>query len=186
MRWRMLAEITQALSRLRDSGLYQSRAVYDLAMLHNRYLPELSRIQDSMKYPHVMRILAEEAVEQLLQRMSFLGITGNPSSDTSPPYWRQYVEAVQRGELFGAEYSRFLRAAHLAEGILENSYLQEPSEMGYKEQRYAYALSKEPLPAWFIPETVMQYLEEIITAYGFLWFAVVDYAESRYYEQKGA
>ena len=61
----MLAEITQALSRLRDSGLYQSRAVYDLAMLHNRYLPELSRIQDSMKYPHVMRILAEEAVEQL-------------------------------------------------------------------------------------------------------------------------
>lgn len=182
----MLGEIEQVLSRLRDSGLCQSRAAYDLAMLRNRYLPELGRIQDSMKYPHVMRILAEEAVERLLLRMGFLGITNSPPSNTSPLYWRQYVRAVQDGELFGAEYSRFLKAAHLAEQILEDSYLQEPSERGYKEQRYAYALSNEPLPAWFIPETVMRYLEEIITAYGFLWFAVVDYAESRYYEQKGA
>lgn len=182
----MLGEIEQVLSRLRDSGLYQSRAAYDLATLRNRYLPELGRIQDSMEYPHVMRILAEEALERLLLRMSFLGITNSPPSKASPPYWRQYVEAVQNGELFGAEYSRFQRAAHLADQILEDSYLQEPSERGYKEQRYAYALSTDPLPAWFVPNKILQYLEEIITAYGFLWFAVVDYAESRYYEQKGA
>lgn len=182
----MLVEIEQVLSRLWASGLSQSRAAHDLAMLHNRCLPELIQVQKSMGYPHVMRILVEESIERLLLRMNSLGIASSTLLFEPPPYWHQYVDAVQAGELFGVEYFRFQKAERLAKQILEDSYIQEPSELGYKEQRYAYALSDAPLPEWFIPEKVLQYLEEIITAYGLLWFAVVDYAESQYYEQKGA
>jgi len=41
------------------------------------------------------------------------------------------------------------------------------------------------MPEWFSPKGVMERLVEIVTAYGFLWYSVVDYAEEQYYA-KGA
>ena len=152
--------------------------------------------READRQEHNVELIASENIASAGVRAAQGSILTNKYAEGYPNkrYYggTEYIDQVEQlaidrvKELFGAEYSRFQRAAHLADQILEDSYLQEPSERGYKEQRYAYALSTDPLPAWFVPNKILQYLEEIITAYGFLWFAVVDYAESRYYEQKGA
>jgi len=135
-----------------------------------------------------MRILAEEAVEELYYRMSYLGI---PLEDEQcapgPQYWASYIRAVHSGELLDNEYSRFRAAQKLMGIFLDHSYIDDDeNDTGeYKVLRYAYAQSEGPMPAWFSAEKVMRYLEEIVTACGFLWFSIVDYAEEQYYA-KGA
>lgn len=184
----MLREVGQALLRLQASGLSLSRAASDLRQLHDRYLSVLEHVQDSAGHPHIMRILAEETVEGLVYRMNYLGIPmGGSEWRKSPPYWIRYMEAVHSGEVLDTEYRRFQEARKQAEFLLSHSYIDESviDFWGYKEQRYAYALSDTPMPAWFVPEHVMRQLEEIVTAFGFLWFSIVDYAEEQYYA-KGA
>lgn len=183
----MLIELEQALVRLHRFGLSSSRAARDLTGLHNLYTGELKRIASSSEHPHVMRILSEEAVERLELRMNALGITvGTSDEGTTPAYWRRYLAAIRSGELLDAEYQRYLNAAKLTILFLDQSYVDETTDLDYKTQRYAYALSSGPLPDWFIPRKVVGILEEIITAYGFLWFSVVDYAEGLYCQAKGA
>ncbi len=178
----MLTEVAQALFRLENSGLSSSRAARGLRQLHNRYSGILGRVRDSALHPQVMRILAEEAVEDLTGRFYCLGI---PLEKTDlrpvPLYWRNYIQAIQSGELLDTDYTRFQEALALAAPFLDDSYIQEES-LGddYKTMRYAYALSSLPLPSWFSPAGVMERLEEIVTACGFLWFAIVDYAEEQY------
>lgn len=153
----MLAEVEQALLRLEISGLSSSRAAYDLWQLHNRYTSVLERIAGCTAYPHVMRILAEEAIEGLSGRFTCLGIPMKDSpGGQAPLYW--------------TEYTRFLKAQTLMEPFLNDSYIDEAlfQYEDYKTKRYAYALSDLPLPVWFTPEGVLQSLEEIITAFGFL------------------
>ena len=135
-----------------------------------------------------MRILAEEAVEGLCVRFQSLGI---PIEDDhlplpAPLYWSNYLQAVNRGELLDIDYVRFQKALILADPFLNDSYEEEERIQGdYKTMRYAYALSDLAMPEWFSPPDVMKRLEEIVTAYGFLWFAVVDYAEEQFI-MKGA
>lgn len=135
-----------------------------------------------------MRILAEEAIEELSGRFIYLGIPmGDFHREQAPLYWTSYLSAIQDGMLLGAEYMRFLTAQTLMEPFLDDSYTEESlfEDEDYKTRRYAYALSDFPLPDWFTPEGVLQRLEEIVTAFGFLWFSVVDFAEEQYYA-KGA
>lgn len=167
-------------------GLSSSRAARDLTGLHNLYAGELKRIASSSEDPHVMRILSEEAVERLELRMNVLGIVYASGEEKAPAYWRRYLAAIHSGELLDAEYQRYLNAAKLTLLFLDQSYVDETTDLDYKTQRYAYALSSGPLPDWFIPGKVVGILEEIITAYGFLWFSVVDYAEGLYCQAKGA
>ena len=182
----MLTEMEQALWRLRCSGLSSSRAATDLRQLHDRYAGVLERVQSSANHPQVMRILAEEAVEELTGRFHCLGIPLEDSDSQPPLYWRSYMQAVKRGELLDTDYRRFQKALVLAGPFLDDSYIDEDSLRGdYKTMRYAYALSSSPLPPWFSPDGVMERLEELVTACGFLWFAIVDYAEEQY-TAKGA
>lgn len=181
----MLDELRQVLMRLHHSGLSSSRAACDLKELHSRYLWELQRVAASREHPHVMRILAEEAAEGLAGRMEALGIVEENRLFEAPAYWRRYLEAVRSGEVLGVEYARYLGAVKLTDFFLQQSFLDENSGLDYKTMRYAYALSNDPLPNWFIPENVLGYLEEIVTACGFLWFSVVDFAEA-VLMQKGA
>ena len=111
-----------------------------------------------------------------------LGIPLNHSDPRTPPlYWRNYLKAVKSGELLDTEYRRFQKALVLAAPFLEDSYTDEsPFREDYKTMRYAYALSSGPLPSWFSPDGVMERLEELVTACGFLWFAIVDHAEELY------
>jgi len=93
---------------------------------------------------------------------------------------------VRSGELLDTEYVRFQAARELTAPFLQDSYVDEDELEGdYKTMRYAYALSSLPMPEWFSPKGVMERLVEIVTAYGFLWYSVVDYAEEQYYA-KGA
>lgn len=134
-----------------------------------------------------MCILAEEAVEGLCVRFELLGLPIVDEEETSAPlYWRNYLKAVTTGEIAGLEYTRFRQAQSLIKSILEDSYENALLGDDYKTLRYTYALSNLPLPEWFVPVEVPKVLEEIVTALGFLWFSVVDYAESSYCEQKGA
>lgn len=174
----MLDELEQTLVRLSRSGLWSSRAACDLRELHSRSAGELERVRASREHPHVMRILAEETVERLTQRMEALGIVEECGLTEAPAYWRRYLEAVRSGELLDMDLARYRGARMLADRFLNQSYLDEISGLDYKTQRYAYALSADPLPGWFIPGRALEYLEEIVTAYGFLWFSVVDYAEA--------
>lgn len=183
----MLEEMAQTLARLERLGLSSSQATRDLWRLHKRYLPILERIGDCTACPHVMRILAEEAVEGLCCRLASLGIPiANAAEKEAALYWSSYLAATASGEIAGLEYLRFRQAQKLAMPFLEESYEDICQGDDHKTLCYTYALSRQPLPEWFVPEKVLERLEEIITAFGFLWFAVVDYAESRYYEQKGA
>lgn len=184
----MLEEMKQAIWRLHASGLSSSQAANDLRQLHDRYADVLQRVQDSSAHPHVMRILAEEAVEGLCGRFQYLGIPmGNDHfSQPVPLYWRNYLQAVNCGELLDIDYVRFQQALLLTDPFLNDSYVEEESIQGdYKVMRYAYALSNLAMPEWFSPPDVMNRLEEIVTACGFLWFAVVDYAEEQFI-MKGA
>ena len=178
----MLTEVAQALLRLENTGLSLLRAACDLRQLHNRHSGILERVQDIALHPQVMRILAEEAVEDLTDRFHYLGIPlGKAALRPVPLYWQNYIQAVQCGKLLDTDYTRFQKALVLADPFLNDSYIQEES-LGddYKTIRYAYALSSLPLPSWFSPASVMERLEEIVTACGFLWFAIVDYAEEQY------
>lgn len=181
----MLIELEHTLQRLYRYGLSSSRAACDLIGLRNLYTGELARIASSIEHPHVMRILSEEAVESLALRMNALGILDENGEAVAPAYWRLYLAAVRSGEMLDAEYARYKNAAKLALLFLEQSYIDKTTDADYKTQRYAYALSSAPLPGWFIPGQILEMLEEIITAYGFLWFSVVDYAEGLY-QAKGA
>jgi len=183
----MLTEMEQALARLRASGQYSSRAAGDLRQLHDRYSGRLAQIQSCGVHPHVMRILAEELVEELSWRLKYLGLPiEGADARTAPPYWLSYIRAVRSGELLDTEYVRFQAARELTAPFLQDSYVDEDELEGdYKTMRYAYALSSLPMPEWFSPKGVMERLVEIVTAYGFLWYSVVDYAEEQYYA-KGA
>lgn len=182
----MLIELEQALVRLHRFGLSSSRAARDLTGLHNLYAAELARIASCTNHPHVMHILSEEAIERLVQRMNALGIPDDDGNPAAPAYWRRYLEAVRGGELLDTDYVRYLRAVKLALFFLDQSYLSEEVDQDYKTQRYTYASSNTPMPGWFDPGKVLGILEEIVTAYGFLWFSVVDYAEGVYRQAKGA
>lgn len=184
----MLTEVRQVLWRLQALGLSSSRAACDLQQLHDRYAGTLTRIADCAPHPHVMRILAEEAVEGLTYRFQYLGIPfSEKEGRTVAPYWLNYIRAVRSGELMDTEYSRFQQAQKLMEPFFVDSYVDDKGICSgeYKAIRYAYAMSNAPMPVWFSPESVMQKLEEIVTAFGFLWFSVVDFAEEQYYA-KGA
>lgn len=183
----MLEEMEQALIRLQQSSPL-SRATSDLKQLHDHYIGSLKQISNSIHYPQVMRILAEELVEELSGRFSYLGIPfGDFKQDETPLYWNNYLTAVKSGVILGNEYARFLKADKLATPFLNDSYIDEVEYIdgGYKAMRYAYALSSIPLPNWFSVDNALKSLEEIITAFGFLWFSIVDYAEEQYYA-KGA
>lgn len=140
-----------------------------------------------MGHPHVMRVLAEEAVEGLCYRLASLGIQVVDTAEKEAPlYWSNYLAAAASGKIAGLEYFRFQETRELVRPFLEEPYEDDYRGSDHKTLRYAYALSDLPLPAWLIPEQIPERLEEIVTAFGFLWFSVVDYAESSYYEQKGA
>lgn len=183
----MLEEMAQTLARLERLGLSTHQGTEDLRQLHRRYLPILTRVQSCMGYPHIMRILAEEAAEGLCYRLASLGIPVIDAAErVEPLYWSNYLAAAASGEIAGLEYLRFQQAREFVRPFLEESYEDDGWGSDPKTLRYTYALSDLPLPAWFIPEQIPERLEEVVTAFGFLWFSVVDYAESSYYEQKGA
>ena len=150
-------------------------------MLHKRYVLELMRVHSSETLPRVMRILAEETVEKLITHMEFLGINEQENVVSIPVYWQQYLDAIHKGEILDVEYIRYCKALETANLFLDDSYVEDDVE-SYKAQRYEYALSFSPLPEWFVTEKVYAWLEEIVTACGFLWFALVDYAENINYE----
>ena len=108
--------------------------------------------------------------------MDGLGVCSEGKDYLKFPYWRCYLSALHRGMLYDLELTRYHSAKKLADLFLQNSYLCEPVA-DYKRARYEYALSKEPLPDWFCADSVVGWLEEITTAYVFLWFAVMDYVE---------
>lgn len=176
----MLVEMEQALGRLQSFGLSSSWAVQNFGALHKLFRRELERIRSCEQCPRVMRILAEECVECAEDYLDRLGVGTNDEAMQNRPYWPHYLSGVESGALLGDEINRYLKAKNLADLFLKQSYLPDEGIMEYKRERYAYALSVEPLPEWFIPTSVCGWLEEIITAYCFLWFAVVDYAEETY------
>lgn len=75
-----------------------------------------------------MRILAEEAVEDLTDRFHYLGIPlGKAALRPVPLYWQNYIQAVQCGKLLDTDYTRFQKALVLADPFLNDSYIQEES-----------------------------------------------------------
>ena len=143
--------------------------------LHEVLLDMLTRVQNSRTHPHVMRILAEETVEYVTAILERFDIGQTDTSLNRLPFWRAYLGAIEEGVILDIEYSRYNDAKLFADQLLDHSYVQE-GRGGYKEQRYAYALSEEPMPDWFDPDALLGQLEEIITAYCFLWFGVLDFA----------
>lgn len=176
----MLVEMEQVLGRLQSFGLSSSWAVQNFGLLHKLFRRELERIHSCEHYPRVMRILAEECVECAEDYLDRLGVGADKEFMQNRPYWPHYLSGIESGVLLDDEVSRYLEAKKLADLFLKNSYLPDAEITDYKRERYAYALSAQPLPEWFIPSSVCGWLEEIITAYCFLWFAVVDYAEEMY------
>lgn len=115
-----------------------SRATSDLKQLHDHYIGSLKQISNSIHYPQVMRILAEELVEELSGRFSYLGIPfGDFKQDETPLYWNNYLTAVKSGVILGNEYARFLKADKLATPFLNDSYIDEVEYIdgGYKAMR---------------------------------------------------
>jgi hypothetical protein len=72
-----------------------------------------------------------------------------------------------------------MKAKSFAERLLQHSYIHECKGAGYKEKRYEYALSDKNVPLWFQADKAALWVEEVITAYCFIVFAVLDYAEER-------
>ena len=147
---------------------------------------DLESICSSEQHPHVMRILVEECVERIEDLFDRLGIGLNSDTLQPLPYWPRYLSGIKSGVLLESDYSRYLAAKKLADLFLKESYLPNNIQISdYKRERYSYALSKQPLPKWFAQDCVSGWIEEIITAYCFLWFSVMDYAYEMYCE-KGA
>lgn len=180
----MLEEMEQALVRLHRFSS-SSWAVQNFEALHKMFRRDLECIRSSRRHPHVMRILAEECAECIEDIFDRLGIGQDTQALQNRPYWPLYLSGVKSGALLDSEYTRYLAAKELADLFLKDSYLPQAEIPDYKRERYAYALSEQPLPAWFLPSLVPGWMEEIITAYCFLWFAVMDYTEEMYRE-KGA
>lgn len=123
-----------------------------------------------------------ECIEDIFDR---LGIGLETDTLQHRPYWPLYLSGLRSGALLDHDYTRYLAAKKLADLFLKNPYLPETYIQDYKRERYAYALIDQPLPDWFVPDKVSGWMEEVITAYCFLWFAVMDNAEEMY-RRKGA
>lgn len=167
------------------SGLSSLWAVQQLTELHKLFLQDLECVQSSQRCPHVMRILAEECVESVVDYLERLGVGADVELLQDRPYWPHYLSGIEKGAIMDDELNRYHASKKLADLFLKHPYLPENCLSEYKRARYAYALSDEALPEWFIPSSVVGWLEEIVTAHCFLWFAVVDYAEETY-RRKGA
>lgn len=146
-----------------------------LAKRHNVYHRELKRVGAASRYPHVMRILAEDLAFQI---QYILG-NNNALDDKrkAETAWGCYRKAVKSGRLLGLEYERYAKAKMQFRILLRNSYYNEVEGSDEKSKRYVYALSKAPMPAWFDPDKVIGWLEEMITASCIIWFAVKAYQE---------
>jgi hypothetical protein len=126
-----------------------------------------------------MRILTEEALEQS-QWILRLSVAGDKTGCiTRLPEWGQYARAVANGAILDAEYKRYVKAKDFAGRVLEHSYIYECKSTGYKEKRYEYALSPGSVPAWFQTDQAALWVEEVVTAYCFVVFSVMDFAEEQ-------
>jgi len=129
-----------------------------------------------------MRILTEEALEEaewILRLPDSAGMKTIYICNT--PEWERYVKAVTDGYILDTEYKRFLKAKNFADELLEHTYLWDYNGKDYKTARYEYAMSPGEAPAWFQTEKAALWVEEVVTAYCFLVFSVLDFAEE--YEQ---
>lgn len=125
-----------------------------------------------------MRILTEEALEEAEWILRLPTSDGkNTISICDTPQWERYVKAVMDGYILDTEYRRFLKAQDFAYQLLEHTYLWECKQRQYKVMRYAYAMSPGEAPAWFQTEKAALWVEEIVTAYCFLVFSVLDFME---------
>jgi hypothetical protein len=95
---------------------------------------------------------------------------------TETPAWRRYVDAVATGQILDMEYRRYVKAKDFSEKLLAHSYVDECQGLDYKSKRYEYALSPGEAPGWFQPDLAALWVEEIVTAYCFLVFSVLDFA----------
>lgn len=125
----------------------------------------------------VMRILTEEALEEAewILRLPASGDKTVFIMDT--PEWKRYVQAVTEGYVLDTEYKRFQKAKNFADELLEHTYLWDYCGKDYKTARYEYAMSPGEAPAWFQTDKAALWVEEIVTAYCFLVFSVLDFAE---------
>jgi hypothetical protein len=74
------------------------------------------------------------------------------------------------------EYRRYIKAKDFSEKLLAHSYADESRGLDYKTMRYEYALSPGEVPSWFQTDLAALWVEEIVTAYCFLVFSVLDFA----------
>lgn len=125
-----------------------------------------------------MRILTEEALEEAEWTLRLPSPDGGKTiyiQDT--PEWKRYAKAAADGTILDTEYRRFLKAKDFADELLEHTYLWDFCGKDYKTARYEYATSPGEAPSWFQTDKAALWVEEIVTAYCFLVFSVLDFAE---------
>jgi hypothetical protein len=125
--------------------------------------------------PRITRILTEEAVENVVCILYLPIGKGRTVLLTETPAWEHYVKAINEGLILDAEYGRYLKAKDFSDKLLEHSY-SECNGPDYKTMRYWYALTPGDVPAWFRVDKAALWAEEIITAYCFIVFSVLDFA----------
>ena len=162
----MLEELAQAITRLESCSLSSSEPLSVLKKQHERFSGILKRISGCHAYPKVMRILTEEALEEAEWILRL-------------PQWERYVSAVKTGLILDTEYRRYIKAKDFVDRLLQHSYVHECKNREYKAMRYEYALSSGAIPAWFQTEKAALWVEEIVTAYCFIAFSVLDFAEEQ-------
>lgn len=93
------------------------------------------------------------------------------------PEWERYVQAVRAGVILDTEYKRFQKAKNFADELLEHTYLWDFCGKDYKTARCEYVNSPGEAPAWFQTKKAALWVEEVVTAYCFLVFSVLDFTE---------
>lgn len=149
-----------------------------LADWHNFFLPQLERMQFAQGHPHVLRILAEDAVFQA-------GAILAGFEDEHAAVWERYLAAADSGELLAPEYRRYLICSGWVRRFTLGSYDNEVSGPDEKSRRYAYVLKKPPLSGWFESAAIAGIVEEIITVYCLVWFSAMDYENERRMAMEG-
>ena len=128
--------------------------------------------------------MTEDALEEAEWILHIPAPNGQSIYVEDMPDWQQYINAATAGYILDTEYRRFLKAKDFADRFLEHSYIyefQNHATKEYKVMRYEYALSPGNAPAWFHPDKAVLWVEEIVTAYCFLVFSVLDFAEENSY-----
>lgn len=183
----MLEELNQAIGRMHsvenENSFNRDQICVNLPLLLKQSIKILDEIM-SCKFSHLKRIKIEELAEMLVD-FSFVSIRSSSGRRLKRRIWLFYIYSVNRGAVYGEIYDRYLAAKVKIQTVLHVSYAEECQTTDGKSQKYEYALSKRLVPTWLDAYTD-SVLEEIITAYFFVWISAQDWYQENIILDKGA